>query len=136
MSDIRTAAADVVKATRAIEGLKAERDDALLNLLSPEQKQAKAEMEAEYNTAILGGEAELEAAKAEAKAEVLAVGETFKAEGIQIQYVRGSEGWDGKKLDKLIEMPRTVGNDKIADAVEACRKPAGSPSVRFVFKEG
>lgn len=137
MSDLEQAAKDVVKATRAIEGLKMERDDALLNLLSSEQKQAKAEMEAEYNTAILGWEAELEAAKEEAKSLVLSNRATFKeVDGIQIQYVKGSEGWDGKKLDKLIEMLRTVGNDKIADAVEACRKPAGNPSVRFVFKEG
>lgn len=136
MSSIEDAMRDVLQADLAIVRLRAERQELQWCLLSEEQQRLWESIQDEYDTSIKGWEAELESAKEEVKTAVLVAGATQKVPGLQAQFVKGSEGWDGKKIEKLLDALIATGNEKIAGALEACRKPAGNPSVRFVFKEG
>lgn len=155
-SSAEEAVREVVRAENAIAMLKLEREQILWDHLTAEQKQAHNDVAAEYQTKILGWEAELEAAKANAVTRVLEAGQTCTADGLQAVWVKGRRGaWDDDRITQLVreladcwlvKSLRMANQDKFADALEAylgdfanallnARKPDGSHSVSFKYKK-
>jgi len=80
------------------------KDEARDAAIPEEVEAALADIDAEFSPKLEAVAEKIEALEAEAKAAVLAEGETVKGGALQAVYTKGRVTWDGKKLEGMASL--------------------------------
>ena len=97
---------------------------AIESVMTPEIKQALADIEAEYSTKYEGVDANIAALTEQVKAAVLAGGASVKGSYLHAVYAKGRVSWDNRKLEGLMMV--------IPQVAEARKEGEPSVSIRKI----
>jgi hypothetical protein len=103
----------------APDAIRLEKQALIDSLLTPAQRQAIEEINAEYALKAQLAADRLAALEEEIKTDILAHGATVKADHLQAVWVKGRTTWDGAKLEGMmalipqLEQARKIGNPTV-----------------------